>query len=248
MVNGKSLKGRDDFFRYYGNIYPNLYKSFNTGRSFPTEIRFISPDVVVVHEFVMFGFKDLSSVKGSRTSHNTILLTRKSGQWLVNSAQTVLLHGTKATVAEYAMMPYPKSLNYTKEHLWIKLEGNTATLGLTDYAQETLRNIVFVNVLKIGALVIKNKPFGGLESLGSWMDMKAPFSGKVIATNDSLRGSPESINQNPHSAWIIRIEVSNPNELSGMILADQYESNIINDLSRELEEKADWSKIDDDWM
>src|SRR6478736_8629660 len=113
LVNGKSLKGRDDFSKYYGNIYPNLYKWFNRGRSFPTEVRFISPDVALVHEFVMFGFKDLSSVKGARTTHDTILLIRKSEQWLVNSAQTVLLHGTKATIAEYAMMPYPKALNYT---------------------------------------------------------------------------------------------------------------------------------------
>ncbi len=123
-------------------------------------------------------------------------------------------------------MAYPKDYKYTKEHEWIQIQGNTGTVGITDHAQESLGDIVFVELPKIGAQVQKGKSFGTVESVKAVSELYAPASGKVVAINEALNQSPESINKDAHSAWMIKLELSNPKELDDLMTADQYEAYI----------------------
>src|SRR5437016_11230359 len=100
-------------------------------------------------------------------------------------------------------MAYPTDRKYTKEHEWIKVNGNTGTAGITDHAQESLGDIVFVELPKIGAEVQKGKSFGSVESVKAVSELYAPASGKVVAINEALNQSPESVNKDAHGAWMI---------------------------------------------
>ncbi|HEY6250717.1 MAG TPA: glycine cleavage system protein GcvH [Candidatus Angelobacter sp.] len=119
---------------------------------------------------------------------------------------------------------YPRDYKYTKEHEWIHPQGNTAEVGITDYAQESLGDIVFVELPKPGVQLAAGKSFGTVESVKAVSELYAPASGKVAAINEALNQSPENINQDAHSAWMIKIELSNPKELDGLLSADQYEA------------------------
>ncbi len=123
-------------------------------------------------------------------------------------------------------MAYPKDYKYTKEHEWIQIQGNTGTVGITDHAQESLGDIVFVELPKIGAQVQKGTSFGTVESVKAVSELYAPVSGKVVAINEALNQSPESINKDAHSAWMIKLELSNPKELDDLMTAEQYEAYI----------------------
>lgn len=120
-------------------------------------------------------------------------------------------------------MAYPKDLKYTKEHEWIQVNGNSANVGITDHAQESLGDIVFVELPKVGAQLQAGKTFGTVESVKAVSELFAPASGKVTAVNDALNQSPENINKDAHAAWMIKIELSNPAELQGLLSADDYE-------------------------
>lgn len=121
-------------------------------------------------------------------------------------------------------MAYPKDYKYTKEHEWIHLDGNTAEVGITDYAQESLGDIVFVELPKTGAELQRGKSFGTVESVKAVSELYAPASGKVAAINQDLNQSPENVNKDAHHAWMIKIELSNPKELDSLLSADQYEA------------------------
>jgi len=121
-------------------------------------------------------------------------------------------------------MAYPKEYKYTKEHEWIYPQGNTAQVGITNHAQESLGDIVFVELPKPGAQFDAGKSFGTVESVKAVSELYAPASGKVTAVNDTLNQSPEMVNQDAHKAWMIKIELSNPKELDGLLSADQYEA------------------------
>ena len=123
-------------------------------------------------------------------------------------------------------MPYPKDYKYTKEHEWIQVQGNTGTVGITNHAQESLGDIVFVELPKIGADLQAGKSFGTVESVKAVSELYAPASGKVTAINEVLNQAPESINKDAHSAWMIKLTVSNPKDLDGLLSADQYEAYI----------------------
>ena len=123
-------------------------------------------------------------------------------------------------------MAYPKEYKYTKEHEWIQIQGNTGTVGITNHAQESLGDIVFVELPKIGAQVQKGSSFGTVESVKAVSELYAPASGKVTAINEALNQSPESINKDAHSAWMIKLELSNPKELDDLMAADKYEAYI----------------------
>ncbi|HEV2987176.1 MAG TPA: glycine cleavage system protein GcvH [Candidatus Angelobacter sp.] len=123
-------------------------------------------------------------------------------------------------------MAYPKDRKYTKEHEWIKVEGKTGTVGITDHAQESLGDIVFVELPKIGAQVTATSSFGSVESVKAVSELYAPASGKVTAVNEDLNQTPEAINEDANSAWMIKIELSNPKELDGLLTAEQYEAYI----------------------
>lgn len=120
-------------------------------------------------------------------------------------------------------MPYPNDFKYTKEHEWIKPQGDTATIGITHYAQESLGDIVFVDLPKVGAEITAGKGFGTVESVKAVSDLYAPASGKVTEVNEDLATSPEKINKDAHGAWMIKIKLRDPNELKSLLSADDYE-------------------------
>lgn len=120
-------------------------------------------------------------------------------------------------------MAYPKDYKYTKEHEWIHANGNTATVGITHHAQEALGDIVFVELPKPGAQLQAGKSFGTVESVKAVSELYAPASGKVTEVNEALNQSPENINKDAHSAWMVKMELANPAELNGLLSADDYE-------------------------
>lgn len=121
-------------------------------------------------------------------------------------------------------MAYPKDYKYTKEHEWIQPKGNTALVGITNYAQESLGDIVFVELPKAGALFDKGKSFGTVESVKAVSELYAPASGKVTEVNQDLNQAPEAINQDAHRAWMIKLELANPKELDSLLSAEEYEA------------------------
>jgi len=123
-------------------------------------------------------------------------------------------------------MSYPASFRYTKEHEWIEVEGKTAKIGITDYAQNSLGDIVFVELPKVGSSLEKNKVFGSVESVKSVSDLFAPASGTVTAVNEELATAPEKINTDAHSAWILSIELSDPSDIGTLLSAEEYQKYI----------------------
>jgi len=121
-------------------------------------------------------------------------------------------------------MAYPKEYKYTKEHEWIHPQGNTGLVGITDYAQESLGDIVFVELPKAGAVVGRGKSFGTVESVKAVSELYAPASGKVTEINQDLNQAPETINKDAHRAWMIKLELSDPRELDSLLTAEQYEA------------------------
>ena len=120
-------------------------------------------------------------------------------------------------------MIYPENLRYTKEHEWVRLEGNTGTVGITDHAQKELGDIVYVDLPKPGILTEQGKTLGSVESVKAVSDIFSPVSGEVVETNALLHDSPEKLNQDPHGeAWLVRIKLSKPEETAGLLSAAEY--------------------------
>jgi glycine cleavage system H protein len=120
-------------------------------------------------------------------------------------------------------MPYPTDFKYTKEHEWIKADGKNATIGITFYAQESLGDIVFVELPKVGSEITAGKTFGTVESVKAVSDLYAPASGTVAEVNAELATAPEKINKDAHSAWLIKVNLKNPGELNSLLSAADYE-------------------------
>jgi glycine cleavage system H protein len=120
-------------------------------------------------------------------------------------------------------MPYPTDFKYTKEHEWIKADGNHATIGITSHAQDSLGDIVFVELPKVGADISSGKVFGTVESVKAVSDLYAPASGTVTEVNGELATAPEKINKDAHSAWMIKITLKDPSELNSLLSAADYE-------------------------
>jgi glycine cleavage system H protein len=124
-------------------------------------------------------------------------------------------------------MAYPKNYRYTKEHEWINVEGGLATIGITDYAQHELGDVVFVELPKPGAQIETGKSFGTVESVKAVSEIYAPVAGEVIEVNGELQNTPEKINNDPHGgAWLIKVRLTNTAELSGLMDAAAYEAYI----------------------
>ena len=121
-------------------------------------------------------------------------------------------------------MAYPTNYRYSREHEWIVVEGAIGTIGITDYAQKSLGDIVYVDVPKVGDPVTANATFGSVESVKAVSDLYSPVSGKVTATNDELKSSPDKINEAPHETWIIKVELSDPAEFEKLLDAAAYEA------------------------
>ena len=120
-------------------------------------------------------------------------------------------------------MAYPKNFKYTKEHEWIEIKDSTGTIGITDYAQNALGDIVFVELPKAGTEVAAGKAFGSVESVKSVSELFAPVSGTITEVNEALSSAPEKVNQDAHASWMVRIKLKNPAEANALLSADDYE-------------------------
>ncbi len=120
-------------------------------------------------------------------------------------------------------MTYPANYRYTKEHEWISVDGNIGTVGITDYAQDSLGDIVFVDLPKVGDPVEAGKTFGSVESVKAVSDLFSPVSGKVTAVNDELKDAPEKINSDANTTWMLKIELADAKQVDGLLTAADYE-------------------------
>jgi len=120
-------------------------------------------------------------------------------------------------------MPFPADYKYTKEHEWLKADGKSATIGITSYAQDSLGDIVFVDLPKVGTELSAGKTFGSVESVKAVSDLYAPASGTVTEVNGELASAPEKINKDAHNAWMIKIALKNPSDLNSLLSAADYE-------------------------
>ena len=120
-------------------------------------------------------------------------------------------------------MNYPSSLKYTKDDEWLKIEGDTGVVGITDYAQNALGDIVFVELPKVGAEVTAGKPFGTVESVKAVSELFAPANGTVSAINEELANAPEKVNQDPYGAWMIKIKLKDTGEAGKLMSSTDYE-------------------------
>lgn len=145
-------------------------------------------------------------------------------------------------------MKFPKKLRYTREHEWVLVEGNQATVGITDFAQHELGEVVFVELPKVSDPVTKDEPFGVVESVKAASDVYAPVSGEVTESNDDLVSTPELINDDPYGdAWLIRVEMSDQSELEHLMSADEYKEYVEEEGETEdLDEEGDDEDLDED--
>ena len=120
-------------------------------------------------------------------------------------------------------MAYPTNYRYTREHEWIAVDGNIGTVGITDYAQNSLGDIVYVDMPKVGDSVTANTTFGSVESVKAVSDLYSPVSGTVTEANEVLKTEPDKINSAPHETWIIKVELSDPGQVSALLDAAAYE-------------------------
>ncbi len=120
-------------------------------------------------------------------------------------------------------MAYPKDLKYTKDHEWIRVHGDTAEIGITDYAQQQLGDVVFVELPEVGRTIGAGEPFGSIESVKAVSELFAPMSGEILEVNPVLRDHPESLNKDPHTTWIARVRLSNQTDAASLLDTEAYE-------------------------
>ena len=121
---------------------------------------------------------------------------------------------------------YPADLKYTKDHEWIRTTADTADVGITDYAQQQLGDVVFVELPQVGRTLAQGEVFGTIESVKAVSELFSPVAGEVVAVNDALTSAPEQVNSDPHAAWIIRVRPSNPADLDALLDAATYEQQV----------------------
>lgn len=122
-------------------------------------------------------------------------------------------------------MNFPADLKYTKDHEWIRVEGDNATIGITDFAQKELGDIVYVDVNTVGETVDKDAVFGTVEAVKTVSDLFMPVSGEVVEVNKDIDSAPESVNQDPYGkGWMIKIKITNASELSGLLDVAAYKA------------------------
>jgi glycine cleavage system H protein len=121
-------------------------------------------------------------------------------------------------------MAYPAGYKYTKEHEWIDLAGERGKIGITDYAQQQLGDVVYIELPEVGARLKEGQSFGTIESVKAVSELYAPVSGEVVEVNAALKDKPETVNADPHGSWMIDIKLTNPTEADGLMDASQYET------------------------
>jgi glycine cleavage system H protein len=119
-------------------------------------------------------------------------------------------------------MTYPAGLKYTKDHEWLEITGDQGRIGITDYAQQQLGDVVYVELPDVGARLKAGQSFGTIESVKAVSELYAPVSGEVVEVNTALKDKPESVNANPHSSWMIVVRMSDPTEPGSLLDASQY--------------------------
>lgn len=124
-------------------------------------------------------------------------------------------------------MNVPGNLKYTKDHEWLKVEGNEGLVGISDYAQHELGDIVFIEVETVGEILQKGESFGTIEAVKTVSDMYMPVGGEILAFNEALTAKPETLNQDPYEAgWVIRIKITNPDEIGKLLSEADYTAHI----------------------
>ena len=120
-------------------------------------------------------------------------------------------------------MKFPEELKYTEDHEWVRLEGDTATVGITDHAQHELGDIVYIDINTVGDTLAQNDVFGSVEAVKTVSDLFLPAAGEVLEINPALDSAPETVNNDPYGeGWIIRMTVTDPNEIDGLMSAEEY--------------------------
>jgi glycine cleavage system H protein len=120
-------------------------------------------------------------------------------------------------------MSYPADLKYTKEHEWIRVDGNTGTIGITDFAQQQLGDVVYVELPEVGSTMTAGRVFGTIESVKAVSELFAPVTGEVSEVNTSLKDRPDHVNSKPHETWMVKVKLSNPAEIGSLMDAAAYE-------------------------
>ena len=139
----------------------------------------------------------------------------------------ILMWKYKIKTLKIKAMKFPEELKYTKEHEWIRVEGDTATVGITDYAQSELGDIVYVEVPNVGETLSQGDTLGTIEAVKTVADIYMPVDGEVLEMNPDLADAPELINQDPYGkGWIVKIKITNPDQLNGLLTAEQYKQMI----------------------
>ena len=121
-------------------------------------------------------------------------------------------------------MSYPTGYKYTKDHEWIELSGDRGKVGITDYAQQQLGDVVYVELPEVGAKLKQGQSFGTIESVKAVSELYAPVSGEVVEVNVALKDKPETVNADPHGSWMIALKLTNPSESGGLLDAAQYQA------------------------
>jgi glycine cleavage system H protein len=125
---------------------------------------------------------------------------------------------------------YPADLKYDREHEWARIEDGAAVIGITDYAQDQLGEVVYVDLPAVGDEVIAGETFGEIESVKSVSELYSPVSGEIVAVNDALDGAPETVNAEPYAGgWMVKIKLADPSQLDGLMSSDDYESYVANE-------------------
>ena len=120
-------------------------------------------------------------------------------------------------------MAYSTDLKYTKEHEWIRVEGDTGTIGITDFAQQQLGDVVYVELPDVGSTMTAGQVFGTIESVKAVSELFAPVTGEVVATNGDLKDRPDQVNSKPHESWMVKVKLTNPGEAAALMDAAAYE-------------------------
>jgi glycine cleavage system H protein len=122
------------------------------------------------------------------------------------------------------MANIPDDLHYSKDHEWVRVDGNVAIVGITDYAQDSLGDVVYVELPKVGDDFAANESFGSVESVKAVSEVFSPVTGEIVGTNEALADTPEKVNQDPYGdGWMIRVQLANPGEVDSMLTAAEYE-------------------------
>jgi len=120
-------------------------------------------------------------------------------------------------------MAYPDDRKYTKDHEWVRLSGDMAEVGITDYAQQQLGDVVYMELPDVGSRLTAGQSFGSVESVKAVSELFAPVGGEVVEVNDAVKDRPEAVNTDPHSSWMIKVRVSDPSDAAELLDSSQYQ-------------------------